>query len=195
MGPVLSFLREVARSPKKVGAFGPSSPFLADATVAAADVRAGHTVVELGAGTGVITRAILDVVQPSSLLSVEPNPEMAMFLRERFSGLTVDERYAQELPAIVSQWGHDSVDRVVSGLPWTLWPLELQEQVADAILSVLKPDGRMVTFVYATSRLFESSRRAHGLLQQRFERVKRCKITWANLPPAAVIVCEGPKVH
>ena len=194
MGAVLSFLREVARSPKKVGAFGPSSPFLAQATVEAADVKPEHTVVELGAGTGVITNAILDVVQPSSLLSVEPNAEMACFLRERFPGLNVDERYAQELPEIVSQWGHDSVDRVVSGLPWTLWPLPLQEQVADAIVSVLKPQGRMVTFVYATSRFFASSRRAHALLQQRFERVSRNKVTWANVPPAVVIVCEGPKV-
>ena len=85
--------------------------------VSAADLRPGHKVVEIGAGTGPFTRAIQAARPDVDLLLVEPSAELAAVLRRDFPGVTVDERYAQDLPAIVKDWGHERVDRVVSGLP------------------------------------------------------------------------------
>jgi phospholipid N-methyltransferase len=177
----------------EVGAFAPSGPQLAERVVEAADLRAGQAVVELGAGTGPVTKAILAAVPDASFLAFEPNPEMAAVLRRDFPGLRVSEKLAHEMPGALAEWGHPRVDRIVSGLPWALWPNEVQEPVMEAIVDALKPGGRMVTFTYVHSQVFPNAARMRRLLQHYFGRVTRSKISWANLPPAFVWVCDEPR--
>ena len=66
----------------------PSSRRLANLMVA--DVGPGSRVIELGAGTGVVTQAILDAgVSPEDLIVIEQNEEFAELLKARFPEVTV----------------------------------------------------------------------------------------------------------
>ena len=58
--PAGLFLREFLEAPAGVGAVWPSSEHLARGMAARIDPRGDGLVVELGAGTGVVTRALLD---------------------------------------------------------------------------------------------------------------------------------------
>ena len=58
--PAGLFLREFLEAPAGVGAVWPSSEQLARGMAARIDPRGDGLVVELGAGTGVVTRALLD---------------------------------------------------------------------------------------------------------------------------------------
>jgi len=188
----LLFFREFTRNPKRIGSVLPSGNQLARRMVSAADIRSGHVVVEIGAGTGPFTRAIR-AAHPSDidLLLVEPASELAAVLRRDFPGVTVDERYAQDLPAIVREWGKPHVDRVVSGLPWTMWPEEVIAKGLDAVVEVLAPGGRMVTFSYVHAQaLLPGAKRFRRLLQARFSKVDRTEVQWLNFPPALVFVCD-----
>ena len=91
-------------------------------------------------------------------------------------------------------WGYDGVDKVVSSLPWAIWPPVLQAECFDAIAQVLHPNGRMVTFQYVHSQVLPAARRFRAVLDERFGRVEKTKIAWANLPPAFVLVCEEPRL-
>jgi phospholipid N-methyltransferase len=161
--------------------------------VEAAEIGDGHSVVELGAGTGPITRAILEGHTQLRLLALEPTPDLAAKLRVRFPSVQVEERYAQDLPEIVAGWGHPKVDRVVSGLPWTLWSEEVCHSGLSAVARSLRHDGRMVTFSYVHSQtLMPSAWRFRRQLRQHFAVVRRTEVQWLNAPPAVVFVCEQP---
>ncbi len=187
----LLFLREFTRSPKRIGSIMPSSGQLARRMVRAADIRSGHTVVELGAGTGPITRAIRAAHPDVDLLLLEPAAELAAVLRATWPDVRVEERLAQDLPEIVASWGHPRVDRVVSGLPWTMWSEDVIAAGLDAVVTSLAPGGRMVTFSYVHSQLLmPGARRFRRLLDARFDKVSRTEVQWLNLPPALVFVCD-----
>jgi len=187
-----AFLGEFVRDPVALGAVAPSGAVLAKMEVDAADIQPGHVVVELGAGDGPMTA---EIVQRSyaDFVSLEPNPTLAKTLRERFPDVKVDERLAQALPEIVAEMGHEQVDRVVSSLPWAIWSQELQDEILAAILEVLAPDGRMVTFSYLHAKPLPAARRFKATLDRHFGRVEMTGAAWRNVPPAFVFVCSEPR--
>jgi len=189
----LLFLREFVRDPVSLGAVAPSGPNLARLTVGAAAIAPGEVVVELGGGTGPMTAEIVSAHPDNPLLCLEPNRELAESLAARFPTVHVAEKVVQELPALCNAWGHPRVHKVVSSLPWAIWPPALQAQCFDAILECLAPEGRMVTFQYVHSQVLPAARRFRGVLDERFGSVQKTRIVWVNLPPAFVFVCEEPK--
>ena len=190
---VATFLREFVKDPVQLGAVAPSGRVLARLMVESADLKPGQVVVELGAGTGPMTEAILQARPDGPFVALEPNPELAAILRARFPGVRIDERYAQELRAILAEMGEDHADRVVSSLPWAIWPEALQNEVFDAILDVLAPDGRMVTFGYVHAQPLPAARRLRAALAARFHDVSTTRVAWRNVPPALVYVCDRPR--
>ncbi len=188
-----TFLTAFARDPVRIGAIAPSGRALARLEVQAADIRPGHSVVELGAGTGPMTAELVRRHPDAPLLVLEPDATLAALLREKFPDLRIEERFAQALPELVADWGHGPVDRVVSSLPWAIWPETLQTAVFDGIHAVLASDARLVTFTYAHTSLLPAARRFRALLAERFCDVTATQVAWANLPPAYVYVCDRPR--
>lgn len=190
----LTFLREFVRSPDQLGSIIPSSRALARTVVRTATLAPGHTVLELGAGTGPVTREILRRHPRVDLLAMEPSSRLASVLRRKVPELYVMEAYADRaLRDTLAPWTAAPIDRVVSGLPWTLWPPSIQQDVLAGIVDVLAPDGRFLTYTYVQSQLGAPGRRFRDVLGQGFDRVWRTPVQWANVPPAVVLVAEGPR--
>ena len=61
-----------------------------------AGVSSGDRVLDVGAGTGALTATLL--ARGASVVAADPSPEFAAVLRERFSGLEVEEAPAESLP-------------------------------------------------------------------------------------------------
>ena len=102
------FLKRWLRRPLAMGAVVPSGKLLAVAIAQTAlDGLAGRpdeVVVELGAGTGQVTRALLDAGLPASaLVPVERDPELASFLHRSFA--ESDER----VRAIAPEGGQERI--------------------------------------------------------------------------------------
>ena len=102
------------------------------------------------------------------------------------------EGYAQDLPKILNDWGHTRVDRVISGLPFTLWEREELEPIFDALVECMTPTGRMVTFTYVHSQVLPQAKVLREVMGERFHTVYKTPIEWANVPPAYCFVCESP---
>lgn len=190
MADPIVFLRAFLRDPSGIGAVAPSSRYLAHAMVRAAGIAPHHTLVELGAGTGPMTEALQDRHPDCALLVLEPDPVLAARCRARVPQADVVEAYAQDLPSLLAARDWSAVDRVVSSLPFASFPEALQDAVFEAVLEVLAPDGRFVTFTYAHSPWLPAGRRARRMLEDRFGKVSTTPIVWRNLPPAFVYVCD-----
>jgi phosphatidylethanolamine/phosphatidyl-N-methylethanolamine N-methyltransferase len=171
------FLGQLLRRPHQVVALAPSSRYLC-AEMAAGIVPGAGPVIELGAGTGNITQAILARgVAPADLHSIEMNPEFCDRLRARFPGLNVHCMSAGD----VGQLPVDKAQAVVSGLPLLSMPLALQRDILGGTFARLRPDGTYVQFTYGPKPpVARPVREELGLDWRVSDKV------WWNLPPARV---------
>jgi phosphatidylethanolamine/phosphatidyl-N-methylethanolamine N-methyltransferase len=102
-------------------------------------------VIELGAGTGNITQAILDRgVAPETLHSIEMNPDFCDRLRARFPRLNVHQMSAGD----VGDLPVENAQAVISGLPLLSMPLALQHSILSGTFARVKPGGTYVQFTY-----------------------------------------------
>jgi SAM-dependent methyltransferase len=75
---------------------GRYSTVLAPLFAGFAGVEAGARVLDVGAGTGALTGALL--ARGASVAAADPSPEFVAVLRERFPGLEVEQAPAESLP-------------------------------------------------------------------------------------------------
>jgi phospholipid N-methyltransferase len=93
-----------------------SSPWLVRRLVSLADIGEARVIVELGAGDGCVTRAIIAAMHPDArLITIEMDESKAEILRTKFS--TQCEVYAMSAAHIDQIVGHDAVDVIISTLP------------------------------------------------------------------------------
>jgi len=67
----------------------------------------------------------------------------------------------------------------------------MQVQCLDAMMRVLKPGGRFVTFTYVHSQaVLSGAKRFSRLLPGYFQAVSKSPVVWLNIPPAFVYRCR-----
>jgi phosphatidylethanolamine/phosphatidyl-N-methylethanolamine N-methyltransferase len=179
------FLKRWLRRPFAIGAVVPSGRLLAEAmaetAVANLADREGH-VVELGAGTGEVTRALLEKgIAGDRLAVLERDPELAHFLRRHFVGPRIIEGDAARLPRLLADHGVGPVAAVVSCLPLLSLPAALVRDVVTGIFAVLPRGGAMVQFTYGPKPPVPADLRQRLAL----EGTHGPRI-WRNVPPAMV---------
>lgn len=164
----------------RLGAIAPSSPALGR-LITSEITPETVPVIELGPGTGVFTRALLDRgVPPERLLLVERMPDFAVMLRDRFPGVRVLAMDAAELGR-AELFGGEAVRAVVSGLPFLSMPKGQVVGVLEGCFSHLAPDGAFYQFTYGAR--CPVPRRILERLGLQATRIGR---TFSNFPPAAV---------
>lgn len=179
------FLKRWLRRPFAMGAVVPSGRLLAEemarVAVAALGSRPGH-VIELGAGTGEVTKALLAAGIPARRLAlVERDPELAVFLRRHFHGLQIVEGDAMRLPLLIGDHGLAPVAAVVSSLPLLSLPAEVVSGIVGGVFEALPADGALVQFTYGPKPPVPRG------LRERLHLVgTRGKRVWRNVPPAVV---------
>src|SRR5262249_51490685 len=105
----------------------PSSRFLARTIVENLNLRAPDTVLEYGPGTGVLTEFVLRELRPGAkFAAIELNPRFADIFRTRYPFVTLFQDSVSNVEGICKSAGIRSVDCIVSGLPWALFPRSLQ---------------------------------------------------------------------
>lgn len=184
--PWAVFFRQWLKHPLRQAAVVPSGQQLAHLMVEA--LAPGTTrVVELGAGTGVITEALLrGGVVPANLLVVEMNAVFHAMLRQRFPGAEVlcgDACCLSQLVDRSSGLTCGTVDAVVSSLGLLAMPHAVQRDILAGVVAVLAPGGVFVQYTYGwSSPLDQDVVRELGLV------VRPAGWAWRNLPPARVFV-------
>jgi phosphatidylethanolamine/phosphatidyl-N-methylethanolamine N-methyltransferase len=177
-GGVGLFLRRWAANPLQMGSVVPSSPALGKRIAALVERAGDEVVVELGAGTGAITRALLAGGVPAErLVVVEIVPDMAQHLARAFPGVTVVQGDAFALPEALPAALKGRVGTAICGIPLVLLPIEQQRRFVAAVEAVAPGRGFLLYTYCITSPL---PWHALGLT------ARREAWTPLNLPPASV---------
>lgn len=179
------FLARWLKAPHRIGALAPSSRYLGQAMARQIDARRARLVVELGGGTGSITRALLaGGLPPERLIVVERDERLHQVLRERFPQLRVLKGDAAQLVQLLRPLGIGAVSAIVSSLPLLSMPKKLRHRIVEQCFALLGERGSLVQFTYGFVSPLPA--RDYALAGQVTARV------WRNFPPAFVWRFERP---
>jgi len=172
------FLKSLLRDPRSVGAVAPSSPRLS--RLVASSVNADSaTILEVGAGTGAITGALLERgIDPRRIFIIERDPQLVDYLRGRFPRVRIRCGDAIYAGAILREERVGNINTLLSSLPIRNFKPKDQIALMHAMLRTLEPGGQLVQYTYGPNCPIPA--RPLGLKAECLGRV------WMNLPPAAV---------
>jgi phosphatidylethanolamine/phosphatidyl-N-methylethanolamine N-methyltransferase len=175
------FLKSLFAAPRLTGAVAPSGRALARAMAAAAGPPADGLIVELGPGTGPVTRALIETgLERGRLVLIEYDQSFCQLLRQRFAPAKVINGDAYDLPRTLVDFSGQPIAAVVSSLPLLNQPPYRREKLIGDAFALMGPPGLFVQFTYGPASpislavcadLYEASRSRPILL---------------NLPPARV---------
>lgn len=180
---VAAFAGAFATHPRQVGAILPTSRptvrAMLDMTSWGTHVRRA---VELGAGTGVYTEAILNRLGPdASLMAFELDPRLA---RELGARLADDRRLrviSDSAVSLASYMRGEQADLIVCALPLTTLPAEDRELILSAARAALAPQGAFLAIQYSTARERDLKRHFYPVFK---------RLSLRNVPPAVLYLCR-----
>ncbi len=182
------FLNNLTRG-NPIASIAPSSRWLSRTTVRNVAWDRVGTLLELGAGTGPITRVIAERSRPDCrVVVVERDPDFARLLRERFASfaqLEIVEGDVKDLGTILADRGIARVDHVISGLPTPSLPREVRLELFRQVRAILAPEG---TFNQITELAF-----VYWPFYRRYFESVEFVFEPRNLPPAGAYFCRGPR--
>lgn len=183
----MGFAYNFLKSPRQIGAVCPSSHYLASTLVKAALSEAEGLIVDLGAGTGVVTGKLLEYGVPShSIVAVERCSTFAAGFQRKYPGVLALEADACRLTSLLQQFRPDvPVRAVISSLPFCTLPPDIRREVSAQIATVLRQrGGLLIQYSYAWWMHFPLRRYGFAPRQRYF--------VFRNVPPAIVEVYSLP---
>jgi phospholipid N-methyltransferase len=174
------FTVQAIKNFKQTGSLFRSSNYLARKIVAPIHTDKKITIVELGAGDGIITHTLLDTIHTdASLFSYEINEVFANKLNNiKDSRLTILNNCVS---TIATTFEANTVDFVVSSLPLANIKRKFKKQLLTDISKVLKPEGSFIQYQY--------SKKDYKLLKQHFNNTSTI-MCYLNVPPAIIYNCK-----
>lgn len=181
----LTFFKGWIDKPKAVGSIIPTSSIAARRMASVVDPSSGLPVLEIGPGTGVITRAILALgVQPENLTLVEYSPDFVRHLRASFPGVDVIQGDAFDLDRTLGEKRKTVFDSVVSGMPLLNFPVAQRVRYIEALLDRIPPGRPIMQLTYGPLSPVPAGR---GNYQ-----VEHYDFVLRNIPPTQLWVYRRP---
>jgi phosphatidylethanolamine/phosphatidyl-N-methylethanolamine N-methyltransferase len=118
-------------------------------------------ILEVGPGTGAVTREILAALRPTDHLTlVELNDQFVEFLRDRLNSdadfQRVNDRIALVHASVLDLPENEPYDLIISGLPLNNFDVAFIEQILAKIERLLTPGGTLSFFEYVAVRKAKS---------------------------------------
>ncbi|UHA74818.1 class I SAM-dependent methyltransferase [Paenibacillus sp. 481] len=175
------FFYKFIRTPHLIGSLIPSSQALALRMMEPVNWHTLETIAELGAGTGVFTKHVMQYKRAeSTFLIFEQDTDMRKRLLQQYPHAVMGE-HAEHLLSAMQQYGISTLDVVISGLPFAIFSSKLIDDILDQVEQALKPDGLFIAFQYSVHM--------RKRLAQKFD-IDHIRFVLPNIPPAFVYVCR-----
>jgi len=184
MNENIEFLQAFLKNPTKVGSIAPSSPELARVMLKGVKPDADNIVIELGVGTGAITKFLQELVPDNrSLLGIELDEGLVRLLRKSFPDLNIICGNAAEMSEIHERSGLGKVSYIISCLPFVSLPGEIRDGVLNEVDKFMQKGCLFRTLQYAHGYYLPSAVKFRKMMQERYGKEKRSSLVVKNVPP------------
>jgi phosphatidylethanolamine/phosphatidyl-N-methylethanolamine N-methyltransferase len=173
------FLKYFFKSTKHTGAIAPSSPFLARKIVDRSKIGEAKTIIELGPGTGAITKEILErMPENCNLWTFEINKDFIGHLEKKYPKARHIHADISDLKKVLEENKVGHVDAIISGIPFASLKNSECDGMMSEIDSVMSEDSRFVLFTYSPMKF-----------KTFFSWFRKVDLSYVpiNLPPAHVL--------
>ena len=156
--------------------------------IADVDLPDGHAVLELGPGTGPITRAIqCRLKDPSAYLGIDRNEHFIRLLSLRFPGMRFVQGSAEQALEHLKEAGLERVGAVISGIPFASLPPAVQDGIIESLEQLLAQGAVFRTFQYVHAWPLPTAVRFRRRMTERFGPPRVSRPVLRNIPPAFVL--------
>jgi len=180
----LPFLRGWSRDPVAVGLPFASSYWTARRLAQAvnnAAIPGSGPILELGAGTGAVTEALIETgCAVDQLIVVERDAELCGALARRFAGLQILQGDALELGGVLANARIPAVGVVLSGLPMRVVPQQAAVRCYAQAFRLMPIGGAIIQYTYGFRPPVDPD---EAVLKLDATFVGR---EWRNVPPMAI---------
>ena len=182
---MFQFFMQFIRHPRTIGAIAPSGKALAAKMMEPVCFSRAKCIVEYGPGTGSFTKELVRRKRShTKLLVIEQNPVFYEKLKKEFASepnVHLIQGDAADVNHYLSQFGFQTADYIISGLPFTSLPKTVSEEILLATQKAIGAKGRFLTFQYSLAK--------QNFFMEYFHITGRL-LEFKNLPPAYVLVMK-----
>lgn len=173
------FLKGMISSPDTVGSIVPTSRTTARCMARQIDLTSELPVLELGPGTGVITKAILNEgVKPNDLYCVEYSDTFTKRLVRTFPNVNILNGDAFRLDDVLGDKKDQIFNTIITSMPLLNFPMANRIALIEDLLDRLPAGRPIILFSYSASAPVPAS-------GQNFK-VRSINWVFRNVPPARV---------
>ncbi len=177
----IRFFKGWIDGPKSVGAILPTSAVTARRMASVISPASGLPVLELGPGTGIITKAILGRgVAPENIVSIEYSTDFYRHLKKTIPGVNFINGDAFDLETTLADWRDRKFDAVVSAIPMLSFPMEKRIALLEDLLDRMPPGRPVVQITYSPVSPIDAR-------PDRFH-IRHLDFVVRNIPPAQLWV-------
>lgn len=181
----LQFLQAFLKNPAKVGAITPSSPELAAEMLKDIQPDDHNIVLELGVGTGAITKFLRDIVpSKASYLGLELDPDLVKTLNENYPDMNIICGNATDAYSIHKESGLGKVRYLVCCLPFVSLPKEISQAVLVELQKFMDEGCELRIFQYAHGYYLPPAIKLREFMKNRYGKTRRSPLVLKNVPPA-----------
>lgn len=174
----LKMIIEFLKKPKNTGSIIPSSRYLVNEMVS--HISSDGSVIELGSGSGVITRKLASLESVKVIYAYENNERFHHLLED------IDKTVClSDLFTIKDKHEKDKIKTIISSIPFVNFSSESRNKALNYISTVLDDEGQFIQFTYLNKCPFGIEH-----LHENNLKIKKIKKVWLNFPPATVFVYE-----
>lgn len=185
MNENIQFLQAFLKNPGTVGSIAPSSPELARRMVAGIRPADNNVVLELGVGTGAITKFLQESVpNEDSYLGIELDRDLVRILRRNYPDMKIVRGNALNASSIHERSGLGKVGTIICCLPFVSMPNEVGENILLEVDKFMQQGCTFRTFQYAHGYYFPSAIKLREFMRDRYGKSKRSPLIVKNVPPA-----------
>jgi phospholipid N-methyltransferase len=185
MNENIQFLQAFLKNPGTVGSIAPSSPELGRRMVAGIRPDENNVVLELGVGTGAITKFLQErVPDEDSYLGIELDRDLVRSLNRNYPDMRIIRGNALQAADIHERSGLGKVSSIICCLPFVSIPNEVGEKILLEIDKFMQQGCIFRTFQYAHGYYFPSAVKLREFMRDRYGKWKRSPLIVKNVPPA-----------